>query len=422
MFHDNVSSNRFMHSQTVLIIEDQKSMAMLLKSRLEKVDLFNVQVVHTMFDAKAFLQTSNKVQLCVTDLNLPDAPNAEIVDLLKLYKLTTVVLTGSYSDEVRDRVFNAHVADYIVKDGLAAIEYAVSSVIALMTNHQREVWMVSQNLKLMQRTKAFLRLQRYQLKVFDSYDDTLKLLDTELPDLIVLDQIESGINQQSIYGFLNSTRSRFSDNELPILSFSYPGKETFAIKLLKYGVSDLIPSDYFVEELFLRVRKGIEHSSAYKEVRKNSQTDMLTQLYNRRYFYEKANLEWQEADDKSSLFVFMIDIDHFKQVNDQFGHLKGDEVISFVAAYLKSVFENLLVARYGGEEFIVFGKAKSQSFVRDLAENFRVSIESQSEVSINLYLTVSGGLHFGGDSLETAISEADKKLYQAKEAGRNNIM
>ncbi|WP_281171886.1 GGDEF domain-containing response regulator [Hydrogenovibrio kuenenii] len=404
-------------------MEDQKSMALLLRARLlECCPKFEIFLAHTFSEAKKILEKEDSIQVCLTDLTLPDSSNYEIVDLLKSFKVATVVFTGSYSEAVRHRVFDAHVADYVIKDGQVSIDYAVSSVHSLLQNPERTIWILSDNIRSIHRTQGLLRIQRYQLKVFEDYIDLIRALDDEVPDLLIIDRL-SDERKMSVYDLVREIRTKYSDHDLPIISIEKKNKINQSIKLMKYGVGDLVSENYSPEELYLRVRKNLEQSQAYKDIKRISEVDALTQIYNRRAFFEKAEQMFEcYQNEKRKFFLIMVDIDHFKQVNDKYGHQIGDQAIIFTATYLKSVFSNELVARFGGEEFIVLGECDSVDKVSSLCEVFRQEIEVQSYASIEVEFTVSQGVAFSGNSLDKAIAKADELLYEAKQAGRNQVV
>lgn len=410
--------------EKILLVEDQRSMALLLHSRLSMCcSNYDIVLAHTFADAQNFLQKDSSIQVCLTDLTLPDSTHYEIVDLLKDFKVTTVVFTGSYSETVRQRVFDAHVADYVIKDGQISIDYAVSSVYSLLNNPERHIWILSDNIKFIQRTQGLLRIQRYQLKVFEDYLDLVKALDASAPpDLLIVERLFEE-RKMTVYDLVREIRTRYSDHDLPILAIEKQNKLNQSIKLMKYGVGDLLTENYSPEELYLRVRKNLEQSQAYKDIKRISEIDALTQVYNRRAFFEKAQeLFGRYQNEKRSFFLIMVDIDHFKQVNDRYGHQVGDKAITFTAAYMTSVFSNALVARFGGEEFIVFGECDSMDNVLSLCEVFRQEIESQSYASVEVEFTVSQGVAFSGASLDKIIAKADEALYEAKAAGRNQVV
>ncbi len=160
----------------------------------------------------------------------------------------------------------------------------------------------------------------------------------------------------------------------------------------------------------------------------DSNTDELTSLYNRRYlFSEGLRLYERWQHDGVSIALLMIDIDHFKHINDKYGHQVGDDVLAEVARVLKQQCRPYdLVARYGGEEFVVMLEATSSGSGVSTAQRIRQSI-TDSVVKLGqreLHVTVSIGVVEGNNlgDFESTLRKADEALYQAKESGRNRIV
>jgi diguanylate cyclase (GGDEF)-like protein len=154
--------------------------------------------------------------------------------------------------------------------------------------------------------------------------------------------------------------------------------------------------------------------------------DRLTRLYNRRYLDEEFEKELERANRYGYLLSFLlIDIDHFKQVNDKHGHQKGDRVLAALASVIRgNTRVNDLVARYGGEEIaVVIPEMKSDQSIK-IAEKIRHMIETRSPKLTGLKLTVSIGVGFYtmGEKPEQLIAKADKALYEAKKRGRNRVV
>lgn len=154
--------------------------------------------------------------------------------------------------------------------------------------------------------------------------------------------------------------------------------------------------------------------------------DALTRLYQRHYFENAAFSEWKRSQrHKHPLSILMLDIDYFKQVNDTFGHEKGDQVLRRVAAVLKSVCrEEDLPARYGGEEFIVLLPETEITGALTVASRIQEALKS-TPVMDDRPVTVSIGVAAhpasGSINLEDLMKIADEALYEAKEKGRNRI-
>jgi diguanylate cyclase (GGDEF)-like protein len=161
-----------------------------------------------------------------------------------------------------------------------------------------------------------------------------------------------------------------------------------------------------------------------------SKIDGLTGIYNRRHFNQILDLEWKRGSRENRLLtLIMLDIDHFKHINDTFGHLAGDDYLKSIAAILKGSFKRCtdVIARYGGEEFAILLPATPLADAAILAESLRQNVAEHRSKSgkIHLRATVSLGLASCIPDHKTPpehlISLADKALYQAKTAGRNQV-
>jgi diguanylate cyclase (GGDEF)-like protein len=173
----------------------------------------------------------------------------------------------------------------------------------------------------------------------------------------------------------------------------------------------------------------IEHLQRLSSIKNLAIYDTLTGLYNRRYFEERFGVEVQQAfATKTPLSVILIDIDHFKKVNDTYGHPEGDKILRGVALLLKnSVRKKDTVARYGGEEFILILPETSLEAASMIAERIRKLVESTSfDVgNAHLHATISLGISsfpsHRARSKEELLKMADLALYQAKGGGRNRV-
>ena len=172
-----------------------------------------------------------------------------------------------------------------------------------------------------------------------------------------------------------------------------------------------------------------ERKYAEMELERLARTDMLTAITNRRHFFELAEGQFAVAQRYNhQLAILMLDIDHFKSINDQYGHLAGDTVLQFVARECQSHMRSTdIFARYGGEEFIGLLPEQTEEGAVELAERIRQLLE-QAEVKFEVWslkVTASFGLALiqneSGLTLEQMIDRADQALYQSKKNGRNRI-
>lgn len=156
-----------------------------------------------------------------------------------------------------------------------------------------------------------------------------------------------------------------------------------------------------------------------------AEVDFLTGLLNRRRFERAATILIEDLKSKNYPFaVVMLDIDHFKQVNDEYGHPVGDEVLQEIATVLKTFLRaNAIPGRIGGEEFAIILPGSELDEARRIAERLRYAIENRS-FSHELRVTASFGVTEAKkiDTIDTVFKRVDKALYDAKKAGRNMVI
>jgi len=194
------------------------------------------------------------------------------------------------------------------------------------------------------------------------------------------------------------------------------------IKCSEEDLKEQLP--YLVSQL----RLLIDRAHLYKKLEKISLTDSLTHLPNRRYFMERYEDEFRRSEKfKFDLSFLMVDIDHFKNYNDTFGHLAGDVILREVANLLKENIREIdFVGRFGGEEFSIFLPQTSKEQAISVSERLREKI-AESEIQAydeKVKLTISIGVAtFPENSRDKdlLIEVADKALYQAKQKGRNRV-
>lgn len=207
-----------------------------------------------------------------------------------------------------------------------------------------------------------------------------------------------------------------------ILDFSY---------ITKHGVGIGIMLEALMLAFIVAYRiKMLEQVKAGQEqLRIEAQTDALTKLHNRRYFSQRAQELLARARAKQlPLSVITIDIDHFKQVNDEHGHHVGDQVIVQLAELLRSSTRSQdVVARFGGEEFVLLLYRTSLDEATQIAEHIRYrfkAMPSQLNAEQELVVTLSAGVaqvDLNASSIELALQEADAALYEAKHRGRDQV-
>jgi len=238
------------------------------------------------------------------------------------------------------------------------------------------------------------------------------------------------------FKFLNMIKARPDLQDVPVIILTGMNDRDLKIKGLEQGASDYITKPFDPEELVARVKIHLKIKHLQDDLKRTnelllelSNTDHLTGLFNRRYLMEALEKEFQRSLRKGgNLSLIILDIDHFKQVNDTYGHLQGDVVLNKVALQLQKELRSYdIAARYGGEEFVALlpdAMLKEALFV---AERVRQSIQGSkfNGALAPLSITVSMGIATlptpDGTTVDTFIKMADDALYRAKANGRNRV-
>jgi len=233
-------------------------------------------------------------------------------------------------------------------------------------------------------------------------------------------------------------RASESFRQLPILLLADEGELPRLAKGLDLGANDYLVRPVDRNELMARVRSQVRRKRLQDRLRENYRrslslalTDELTGLYNRRYVV--AHLEELvarvNAEGMTDISLMMFDVDHFKQVNDRFGHPGGDDALRQLAdRALRGVRSIDLVARLGGEEFVVVMPETNLRAAGMVAERLRAAVAAEPffihATSENTPITVSIGVAVAqtGDTVDTLLQRADDALYQAKNNGRNQVV
>jgi diguanylate cyclase (GGDEF)-like protein len=264
--------------------------------------------------------------------------------------------------------------------------------------------------------------------------EAFKILLATPIDLIICDLEMPRIDGIKLLGMI-ATRDELRD--IPVIMLTGREDRDLKVRLLGQGASDYVTKPFDAGELVARVRVHLKIKSLQDELKRSnemltqlSNTDPLTGLHNRRYLMDMLEREITRTKRKGThLSLIMLDIDHFKRVNDLYGHQSGDQVLVAVAKLAASDLRSYdVTARYGGEEFVIALPETSHADALMIAERVRQHIELCSFTGpiSQLKVTVSMGVAtYPTDAISTIddlFRDADAALYRAKKAGRNRIV
>jgi diguanylate cyclase (GGDEF)-like protein len=261
----------------------------------------------------------------------------------------------------------------------------------------------------------------------------LRMLLAETVDAVVCDLEMPGLDGEKL---LRAQRSRPDGQDVPFFFLTAQRDPDRMARLLRAGASDTIQKPFHPAELIARLETHLRVRRLQAELRdKNamleriSTTDAVTGMRTRRYIGELLSIEVLRASRyHTPLAVAMCDLDHFKRVNDSFGHPAGDAVLAGVSDVMRRTLRTTDAAgRYGGEEFLLVLPGTDIAGALALAERVRAAIEETGfdvGVEAPYPVTVSVGVAALGDgeSVEALVRAADEALYEAKAAGRNRVV
>jgi diguanylate cyclase (GGDEF)-like protein len=191
-------------------------------------------------------------------------------------------------------------------------------------------------------------------------------------------------------------------------------------------IENAIPNEALEARIEARTEDLARDNEKLKEM---AISDPLTRVFNRRYFFELAQQEMNKSRRYGHpISAIMLDLDYFKQINDQYGHLAGDLVLQTTAQFINDNIRDIdILARYGGEEFVILLPNTTSPDAREIAERICAVIDSQfiqvdeAKIPITASLGVAGFTEIADINIEMLLDKADQALYEAKNTGRNRV-
>jgi diguanylate cyclase (GGDEF)-like protein len=282
--------------------------------------------------------------------------------------------------------------------------------------------------------RHFLSESGYEVRLADDGLQALQLAQgQDPPRLLVLDWMMPGLQGPEVCRRL---RARTSDRYQYVLLLTAKDTTADIVAGLESSADDYLTKPFDAHELLARVRVGARMIklqdrllAAQEALRFQATHDVLTGVWNRRALLDLISAELERARRNSSpLWLFMIDLDHFKRINDEHGHHVGDCALREIAQRLTTAVRPYdIVGRYGGEEFMVATAELESENPYQLANRLREAVSSSpvKASAAEIYVTVSIGAATADPpfdcSVEKLILRADKAMYTAKRDGRNRV-
>jgi len=273
----------------------------------------------------------------------------------------------------------------------------------------------------------FLTIIDYQVDSVSSAEEAIATLRNKHMDIIITDIMMEGMDGLELTRYIKEHH-----NSDVIVMTGYTGDYTYEEAINK-GADDFVFKPVKFEELQLRLKRVLrerqltqERNLMLDQLKNLAITDDLTKLFNSRHFYSQLEQEMNRYSRYKRRFsILLLDIDHFKRFNDNYGHLEGDRILRQVSRMITSCMRTMDTAyRYGGEEFTVLLPETDCDAALTVAERIKNKVSGEALDYINdPCVTVSIGAteYAETDSISDLIKRADKAMYVAKQKGRNRI-
>ncbi|MCP4747154.1 MAG: diguanylate cyclase [Desulfobacteraceae bacterium] len=276
----------------------------------------------------------------------------------------------------------------------------------------------------------FVEMSGYLSSTAASAEQALEALDNDNIDVVITDIMLPGMDGLELTDHIKKNH----DIDVIVMT-GYSGDYSYEEAISK-GASDFVFKPVRFEELLLRLRRVLKERTLTQErvhmlekLKKLSITDGLTKLYNSRYFYNQLKTEIERTERyERPLSLLLLDIDKFKEYNDNYGHLEGDQVLLRLGNVIKSCLRKMDSAyRYGGEEFTVILPETEGEESATVAERIRACVEEErfypKDENTQVSITISIGVteyHLDED-VAIFVQRADRAMYLSKQSGRNRV-
>ena len=417
----------------ILIIENSVSLANHLKEMIDEYFSFRCDIATTEREANEMIRRK-RYDLIITDVHLLDSSDNFLGELVRNDQ-RLIVMTTSDNDELLTEILTLPIIDYILKnDAKTLVDYLINTIQRLNLNRETVIGICDDS-----KTSRHLMVQlvKSQNLSFVEFSNGQEVYDFLVKENCHLDVLVSDYEMPKMNGLqlIRHLRHEFLLSELPIIAISASDKSHLTVQFLKAGANDYIKKPFGNEELCTRLNLTLDQLYTNRKnkalrmaLEKAAAHDFLTQLYNRNFFFTQIHHITSDAIRQNKSYgILMIDIDHFKQVNDTHGHHAGDTAIVHLANILKSTARTSdYCIRWGGEEFLILVPHTTASELRQFAERLRSAVEKSEvcvvneQISFPITISIGGavGLHEISNEM---IVRADELLYQAKKDGRNCV-
>jgi diguanylate cyclase (GGDEF)-like protein len=410
-------------SQRLLVVEDSKPIATVIKQIAQSLK-FEVVLATTLAQVEEILAVDSDFFAATVDFALPDANDGEAIPCVLSHGIPSVVMTGKMDDATRQKILAQPVIDYIPKENSQAFLYLKRVLHWQQTNSKNPILVVDDSSSARNHIVELLKRRNFSVHTANNGVQALEKLKQHKNIKMVVTDLE--MPEMDGITLTNEIRKKYSREQLAIIGISGAENGVHSARFIKNGADDFLRKPFCPEEFYCRITQNIESLNNIAQIQHAANTDYLTELFNRRAFFQNASQRIVEYTKRNVPYCLaVIDVDYFKKVNDNYGHDAGDQVLKVLALYMRKHFGAGLTARLGGEEFAVLLHGLDSDQLYNKLDDFRrdIAVSAIPAGDSQISITISIGVVFDSkDELSKQMNDADNALYLAKDNGRNQIV
>ncbi len=421
----------------VLILENSRLFQKILLDLLTELDCL-VCCVRTGEEGLNTLQSkgANYFNLIIASQHIFDSSGRQFISHCQksAEKIPIILLTSEPNETLMKNAHAAGIEDIFPKTNLAYLKSSIRHYIrggSTFNFQDGKVLYVEDSPSVFHIVINYLKKMGLSITHFESAEEAFHAFTHNEYDLVITDvMLRDTMDGLSLVRMIRAQNTHIANT--PILAMTGNDSSQLKINLLHAGINDYVSKPPIEEELAARVNNLITNKRLADKVRSQqhslyqiAMTDQLTTCHNRHSLSEYAPKYIKDSNRyKFPLCIMILDLDHFKQINDKFGHTTGDIVLSVVGKLLMSTCrQGDIVARIGGEEFLILLPHCKLQDAGQKAENIRSMIESSNPESISITASIGiARLHEKhNNDFDNLYKAADNAVYQSKNNGRNQV-
>lgn len=241
----------------MLLVEDSRLFGSVVKKRIEANSHFDVTWTQTMSDAITYVEESEESYLfAILDLNLPDAPNGEIIDEMLARGIPGIISTASFSEDLRREIWAKRIIDYVLKESSHAVDYMVRLVNRIWSNQSVDILVVDDFKTTRMYVSQLLETHYYQVSTAGNGQEALEVLEQNPNISVVIADYHMPVMDG--FGLIDKIRQKHSREDLAIIGMSSQESDMLTARFLKMGANDFLTKPFSSEEFYCRVAQNVE--------------------------------------------------------------------------------------------------------------------------------------------------------------------